>query len=322
MKRALVTGGAGFIGGHIADALLENGYEVVVIDNESTGFRENIPQGAYFISGDIRNRKDLEQAFDGGIDVVLHLAAQSSNIRSFHDPYADINTNIVGTVNIVEMCLKRKVPRLLYASSMTCYGHPEKILISENDPCRPVSYYGITKYTAERYIHATAERNDLDFDFNVTSFRMFNVYGERQCLDNPYLGVAAIFISNIMNGIPVTIHSDGEQTRDFVYIEDVVSAWLVAINNQRTYGEIFNIGFGRDISINQLAELVLKSNGKDRKNYSVQYSPKRPGDQRKTRADISKAREILGWVPETALEEGMNRTIEWANGHWHKKIYT
>jgi len=320
MRRVLVTGGAGFIGSHMADRLLEEGYEVIVLDNESTGFRENVPDKAQYIKGDVTNKDDVSKCFEKQIDVVFHIAGKASTIKSFDDPFLDLSTNVIGTLNIIEMCLQRKVPRFLYASSMTCYGHPNKIPTPVENPCQPISYYGITKYSAERYVLATARRNDLNFDFNVTSFRMFNVYGERQSLENPYQGVMAIFISNILSKTPITIHSDGEQTRDFIYIEDIADAWISAIDNSRAYGQVFNLGTGRDLSINQLVDLILKVDGKDRSGYPIVFSEERPGDQKHMRADISKTTSILNWHPKTDIEEGMNSTIKWAIDHGGKKI--
>jgi len=312
MTKALVTGGAGFIGSHIADALLRAGYNVVVLDNESTGYRENVPKRAEYIQGDITIKSDVLKAFENKIDLVLHIAGKASTIKSFHDPLMDLKTNIIGTTNILETCLFKKVQRLLYASSMTCYGYPEKVPISLENPCSPVSYYGVTKYAAERYVHATGLRNDLDFDFNVTSFRMFNVYGERQSLENPYQGVMAIFISNALLNNPITIYGDGMQSRDFIYINDVVKAWVASIENKRTYGEVFNLGTGHAVSINKLVDRILRSTGDDLKKTSVIYEKERPGDQRHMIADISKTREILNWEPTTNIDEGIDRTLCWA----------
>lgn len=312
MRTCLVTGGAGFIGSHIADRLIAKGYRVVIIDNESTGLRENVNPKAIYLHGDITRIGDLEKAFSYGIDVVFHIAGQASTIRSFDDPIDDLKVNVVGTINVLKMCLKHRVPRLMYASSMTVYGHPSRIPTPETEPCKPISYYGITKYAAERYVHATAERVDLDFDFHVTSFRMFNVYGERQSLENPYQGVVAIFISNVLNGEPITIYGDGEQSRDFVHIQDVVDAWMDALDNEATYGQVFNIGTGTRRSINELVDVTLAAFDRSRATYPVRYAPVRPGDQRHMAADITKASRILGWQPKVEFAEGMERTVRWA----------
>jgi len=159
----------------MVDGLIGEGYHVIVIDNESTGFRHNVNPAARYIRGDVTNPDDVDLAFREGVDVVFHIAGQASAIRSFATPEEDLRVNVNGTINVVKKCLEYRVPRLLYASSMTVYGHPSVVPTPESEPCKPISYYGITKYAAERYVHATAERNDLAFKFAVTSFRMFNV---------------------------------------------------------------------------------------------------------------------------------------------------
>lgn len=310
--RALVTGGAGFIGSHIADRLLADGFEVTIIDDESTGKSKNVNPKARYIKGDIRDIFELERAFTPKPDVVFHIAGKASTIKSFEDPYEDLSTNILGTVNVIQLCLKFKVNRLLYASSMTVYGEPSSLPISEAEPAKPISYYGITKFAAERYVHATALRNDLDFSFNVTSFRMFNVYGPRQSLTNPYQGVMAIFIARALKNEPITIFWDGKQSRDFVYIDDVVEAWMLALKSPKSYGEVFNLGYGKRHTIDQLADATLKALGKSRNTYPIVYKEKRPGDQRHMEADISKAKELLNWKPKVSFEEGILKTVEWA----------
>lgn len=312
MRTCLVTGGAGFIGSHISDRLVESGYRVVIIDNESTGFRENVNPEAIYILGDVTNLVDLRRVFACDIDIVFHIAGQASTIRSFDDPDDDLKVNVNGAINVLKMCLERRVPRLLYASSMTAYGNPTTIPTPETETCNPISYYGITKYAAERYVHATADRVDLDFDLYVTSFRMFNVYGERQSLENPYQGVVSIFIANILNGEPITIHSDGEQSRDFVHIQDVVDAWMSALDNEAAYGQVFNLGTGVQCPINELVDVTLAAFGRSRATYSVRYAPLRPGDQRYMAADVTKAARILGWQPQIQFAEGMKRTVRWA----------
>jgi UDP-glucose 4-epimerase len=314
MKSCLVTGGAGFIGSHIADHLVESGYRVVIIDNESTGFRENVNPKAIYVLGDVTNLEDLQRVFSYGVDVVFHIAGQASTIRSFNDPLGDLDINVVGTINVVQKCLEHRVPHLLYASSMTAYGRPSELPIHEEMPCCPVSYYGVTKYAAERYVHATALRNDLDFPFHVTSFRMFNVYGERQRIDNPYQGVMGIFIGNVIRNEPIIIHGDGEQSRDFIYISDVVDAWIQAWHNPTAYEQVFNLGTGRRHSINQLADAILAAFDNSRENYPVQYAPLRPGDQRHMEADVAKAARILEWQPQVSFASGVDRTARWAIG--------
>src|SRR5215468_8358929 len=308
----LVTGGAGFIGSHLVDHLLDDGHRVVVVDNESTGRRENVPAAAKYFKADVSRLDDLEMAFASGVDAVCHIAGHVSLIGSFTDPLNDLRTNVEGTVNVLQLCVRYRVPRLLYASSMTAYGRNGVLPTREDTPCEPISYYGITKYSGERYVHATAERRDLDFDFRVTSFRMYNVYGPRQALDNPYQGVLGIFIGNILRDEPLTVFGDGEQSRDFIYINDVVDAWVGAITNPASYGQVFNLGSGRRMSIKALADKTLAAFDRNQKIHPVYFRHARPGEQRHAEADTSRARSILGWVPQTPFASGLVDTVVWA----------
>ena len=308
----LVTGGAGFIGSHLVERLVNEGHEVVVLDNEATGRRENVPASAWYITGDVSRLDDLEPAFAAGLDAVCHVAGQVSLIRSFTDPATDLRTNVLGTLNVLQMCLKYRVARLLYASSMQAYGATDVVPTPEDTPCRPASYYGITKYAAERYVHATAERTDLDFEFRVTSFRMYNVYGPRQALDNPYQGVLGIFLGNLLRGEPLTIFGDGQQSRDFIYASDVADAWVRALDSPASYGRVFNLGSGREIPINRLADLSLAALGRSRRDCAVCHAPGRPGELRRVAADVTRARAVLGWEPRTSLADGLAETVRWA----------
>jgi UDP-glucose 4-epimerase len=199
---------------------------------------------------------------------------------------------------------------------MTVYGHTISLPTEENTACVPVSYYGITKYAAERYVLATAERVDLDFDLRVTCFRMYNVYGSRQALDNPYQGVLGIFIGNLLRGEPITIFGDGHQSRDFIYIDDVVDAWVSALTNPETYGVAINLGSGRRLSIRQLADHVLSAFNRERNDATVVFAAGRPGEQRHVEADITLARKILKWEPKVAFEQGLAQTVEWAKSFY------
>ena len=232
------------------------------------------------IVSDVTRPAEVEPIFARGLDAVCHIAGQVSIIRSFSDPVADLRTNVEGTLNILQLCLRYKVPRLLYASSMTVYGDCRNVPTPETEPCRPDSYYGITKHAAERYVHATAERPDLGFDFRVTSLRMFSVYGPGQASTIPYQGVLGIFSGNLLRGEPITIFGDGEQTRDFVYIDDIVDGWVRALDNPASGGGVFNLGSGRSLSINQLAERAVAAFGHPPGGYKVIRAPARPGEQR------------------------------------------
>jgi UDP-glucose 4-epimerase len=306
--RVLVTGGAGFIGTHLCRRLLADGHAVSVVDNESNGSRSNLPPGVRFALGDVSRTEEVEPAFERGLDVVCHIAGQVSIIRSFTNPTVDLRTNVEGTLNVLQLCLKYKVPRLIYASSMTIYGNCRTVPTPETEPCWPDSYYGITKLAGERYVHATAERPDLDFDFKVTSLRMYSVYGPGQPLDNPYQGVLGIFLGNLMRGEPITIFGDGAQTRDFVYIGDIIEGWVRALNTPATAGQVINLGSGRSLSINELAEAAIGAVGSGR----IVHAPGRPGEQRSVRADVARAKALMGWEPRTHFETGLAETLRWA----------
>ncbi|MEO0563790.1 MAG: NAD-dependent epimerase/dehydratase family protein [Chloroflexota bacterium] len=311
-KRVLVTGGAGFIGSHITDTLIERGDKVVIIDNESTGRRDFVHPDAEYHTGDVRSMDDLDKVFEQPVDAVMHIAGQASIRKSFMNPVADLEVNTIGTINVLRKCIEYKVPRLLFASSMTVYGTPDLAPTPETAPIAPLAYYGVTKYAAERYVHLTAARKDINFDFHVTSMRMFNVYGPRQSLTNAYQGVFAIFMGNVLREEAINIHSDGEQSRDFVHVKDVANAWCTAMDTADTHGEVMNIGTGRPTSVNQLCDLVLKSFGHTRDTYEVNHHPAQPGDIRVSAADISKAERLMGWQPTIPFEQGMAETIEWA----------
>lgn len=310
--RVLVTGGAGFIGGHIVEQLLAAGHQPLVLDNESTGTRANVPSGVPYLKGDVRNVDDVESAFAQGVDAVMHIAGQASIRLSFLDPSADLNVNTLGTINVLQACIRHRVSRILFASSMTIYGNTPVVPISEDAPPNPVSYYAITKYAAERYIHTTTARTDLDFTLNATSFRMFNVYGQRQSLNNSYQGVFAIFTGNVLRGEAINIHSDGEQSRDFVHVTDVARAWVSALDNPQTYGQVINLGTGIEQSVNVLCDRVLAHFGHTRESYPVVNHLAQPGDMRASAADISRAQTLMGWNPTVDFDAGMTAFIEGA----------
>ena len=310
MTHVLVTGGAGFIGSHLTDRLLAEGFGVTVLDNLATGLRARVSADATFVEGDVGDRRVVDEVFaDQRFDAVFHIAGQASIRLSFAEPEVDLRTNVIGTVNVLRGCIESGVPRLVNASSMTAYGEPDLVPTPEDVACVPVSYYGVTKYAAERYVHVTAARPDVELA--VTSLRMFNVYGPRQSISNPYQGVLAIFIGNVFRGEPITIHGDGQQTRDFVYVEDVVDAWLRVLDLPEAAGVALNVGSGLETSVNELADAVLAAFGESRESWEFQYEGVQRGDQRRAAADIA-AMSTLGWLPSMPLNAGIARTVEWA----------
>ena len=307
----LVTGAAGFIGSHIAEALLARGDGVVVLDNLSNGFRENVPEGATLVVGDVRNPEDIDAAFAvAPIDAVCHLAGQASTFRSFDAPAWDMEVNGVGTARMLEGARKRAVRTFLFASSMTTYGVPPGLPVTEDMPWDPISYYGVTKLAAERAVVVTATQSE--WAPRAVCYRMFNVYGERQSLTNPYQGVLGIFLGNCLRGEPIRIFGDGLQSRDFVYAGDVARAWLAGLDSAPDGATVVNLGTGTETTINELWRLAVAGCGQDPDAWPVSYQESRQGDQRFMRADISRARAALGWTPEVDLAEGLRRTAEWA----------
>lgn len=313
MTRALVTGGAGFIGSHITDHLIRSYGDVHVIDSLATGERTYVPKKATLHIEDVRKEKNIASLIKKiRPDVILHIAGQASNINSFTNPHFDVDVNFKGTVNVVMGALEAKTTRFLYASSMTVYGPQETLPVSETQPCRPVSYYGISKYAAERFVHATALRSDLAHPFHATSFRMFNVYGPRQSLTNPYQGALAIFIGNVLRDEPITIFGDGNQTRDFIYIDDVVNAWISSIPKPVSYGEVYNLGNGKQISVLGMVKHVISAVGKNPDTYPIIYKDQRPGEQRHMEADMEKTATKLNIQPTIIFADGLVKTIQWA----------
>lgn len=313
MKTILVTGGAGFIGSHVVDELINNKYKVVVLDNVITGKKSFVNKKAIFVRGDISDKKSFERVFKKyKFYAVLHIAGQPSIVNAFSDPILDINTNFLGTVNATMLCIKYGVQRFLYASSMTLYGDQKELPIKETAPANPINYYGVAKFASERFVHITANRLDLKKPFRPTSFRMFNVFGPRQSLTNPYQGVLAIFMGKVLRHEPITIFGDGKHARDFIYVKDVAKIWVDAIDNKDSFGKAFNIGSGKMISVNKLAETVISACGEDPKKYKISRKPERSGNQRFVEADMSFAKKHLKIKPNYTFEEGLKETLAWA----------
>jgi len=311
-SRVLVTGGAGFIGSHIVDRLLKEGYEVTVIDNLSTGKPQNLAhhQGKkefHFIQGDIRNFNLVEEAVKG-VDTVFHEAAVVSVPLSIEDPLSTNDVNVGGTLNILKACLNSKVKRFIYGSSTAIYGDTEKLPIKEDSVPQPISPYGASKLAAESYANAFYSVYGLE----TVCLRYFNVYGPRQAY-GPYSGVITIFINHLLSDQPPIIYGDGEQTRDFTNIQDVVEANMLALERKNAAGKVFNIATGVATTINQLAELLQEVMGKTE--LKVVHADPRSGDIRHNYADISKARKILGYEPKISLREGLTQLVKW----WSKQ---
>ncbi|MCX8111654.1 MAG: NAD-dependent epimerase/dehydratase family protein [Bacteroidia bacterium] len=301
--RILVTGGAGFIGSHLVEALLPK-HEVSVIDNLSTGRRENLPQEVPLYEIDIRDKEALcRHLLSHSYDVVFHLAAQIDVRTSVEAPLRDAEINIIGTLHLLE-ALRKQVPWIVFASTGgAIYGEKPQLPIPESEAPQPESPYGIAKLAGELYIRSIAGLAKMPY----TILRLANVYGPRQ---NPHgeAGVVAIFTHRLLTKQPVFIYGDGEQTRDFVYVADVVSAFLAVLRYpQRTHNETFNVGTGKPTSVNRLYHLIAAMTEAE----SVPtYLPPKPGELRHNALSIQKLRVATGWQPRYTLEAGIRQTVE------------
>lgn len=312
MKTYLVTGGAGFIGSAIGRKLLNRGDKVVVIDNLKTGMPQNVPPGAEFIHADIRNRDALSALNRFHYDAVLHLAAQSSGEISHDDPDYDLDSNARGTLNLLQWSQEKGIRRFLNASSMGVYGQvtEKQCPVKEAVFLQPLSFYGVSKLAAECYCNYFMAKG-----MSITSFRMFNVYGPGQNLGNMKQGMVSIYLKFMLDGQPIIVKGSKDRFRDFIYVDDVVEAWVRAIDAPATYGKVFNLGTGKKTTVVQLLTAMKEAFG--RPEYPIEYAANTPGDQFGIFADIAAIEQDLGWKPATSLQLGLVKFVEWAKGTSH-----
>ncbi len=304
----VVTGGAGFIGSHVVTRLIKEGIRVRVIDNLTSGAVENFREVANspvleFVQGDIRNLNQLYQVFEGA-DVVFHQAALTSVPASVDDPVSTHDVNITGSLNVLSAAQKCKIHRVVLASSSAVYGNSEELPNSEIQCPQPESPYAISKCTGEKYATFFSKYKGIE----TVCLRYFNVYGPRQNPQSEYAAVIPIFITSMLQGERPVIYGNGEQTRDFVHVDDVVEANLLAASTSGISGEVFNIAAGESYSVNQLVELL---NGIIGVSLKPQYQPERKGDVKHSSASVEKARKMLGFMPSLPFEEGLRKTVDW-----------
>jgi nucleoside-diphosphate-sugar epimerase len=304
--RYLVTGGAGFIGSNTVDELVRRGHGVVVLDDLSAGKEENLADvrnKITFIKGSITDIEIVQKAVQQA-EFVLHLAARTSVPRSVKDPIETNRINIDGTLNVLVAARDNKVKRVVFAASSSAYGETPVLPKVESMQPQPISPYGVTKYVGELYAQVFGRCYGLE----TACLRYFNIFGPRQDPDSPYSGVLSRFANAFLNEEPPVIYGDGEQTRDFTYVDNAVQANLLACEAPGAAGKVFNVGTGHRISLNQTLELLRQFAGIQ---LAAKYDPPREGDIRDSQADISQAREILQYEPTVLFEEGLQRTFEW-----------
>ena len=304
--RYLVTGGAGFIGSNTADELVRRGHDVVVLDDLSTGKAGNLAAARKQINliDDSVTNLDTVRGACTNVDCVIHLAAQTSVPRSVKDPIETNLINVDGTLNVLVAARDASVRRVVFASSCAVYGGSPTLPIRESAAAAPISPYGVSKQIGEIYGRLFREMHGLEF----VALRYFNVFGPRQDPASPYSGVLSVFSAALLEGAQPTVYGDGEQSRDFVYVGDVVEANLLAAESKQEPGHVFNVGPGRRYTLNQTLAILEKITGRPG---SAKYAPTREGDIRHSQANISLAQEELGYQPRFSFEEGLKRTWEW-----------
>ena len=296
-RRVLVTGGAGFIGSHLA-AHLSQSNDVRVLDSLAKGSRDAVPADATLLEGDVRNTEAVADAVSD-VDVVFHQAAQVSVAASVEAPVPSHETNVAGTLAVLEAARTHDV-RVVFASSAALYGHPQSLPVDETHPASPTSPYGLDKLTGDHYTRLYADLYGLE----TVALRYFNAYGPGQT-GGDYAGVITVFLNQALAGEPLTVEGDGDQTRDFIFVTDLVQANVLAATTQET-GIAFNVGTGESVSILELAEIVREVTDADSE---IVHGPPREGDIDHSRADISRAREVLGFEPTVDLRDGLQRTV-------------
>jgi UDP-glucose 4-epimerase len=284
---------------------MKNSHSVVVIDNLSTGFRENVDPPATFIELDISRPDFVDRLPDGPFDAVCHLAAQSSGEISGDDPLYDFQVNAMSSLLLSRWCLKRGIRRFLYASSMAVYGDQTSFPVPEEAPCKPLSFYGISKLASEQFLRL-AERDGL----RSTSFRMFSVFGPGQNLENLKQGMVSIYLAYILKGIPVLVTGSLERFRDFIYIDDVIDAWMRAVTSPSTPSLVYNLGTGHATKVRELLNHLMTACHSP--NHAIKELPGAVSDQFGVTANINKVKQDLGWAPQTSLSAGLNAMAAWA----------
>jgi UDP-glucose 4-epimerase len=302
----LVTGGAGFIGAHLAQGLVDRGHAVRALDDLFSGSREDVPPAAELAIGSVVDEDAVRAAVDGA-EVVFHLAAHRSVPRSVDHPLETDLANVHGTITVLTAARDAGVRRVVYASSSSVYGATDQLPTPESAPTEPRSPYAVSKLAGEHYCRAFTEV----FGLETTALRYFNVYGPRQPPGSQYAGVIPLFIDALRNGAPLTVHGDGEQSRDFTYVDDAVNATVAAADAPSASGRAYNVAGGKPHSLLELLEILGRLLDTTP---HPEHVAQRPGDVRRTWADPRAARRDLGFACAVSFEEGLRRTVDWSTG--------
>ena len=303
MKTFLVTGAAGFIGAAVAKKLIDDGHQVITIDNLSTGFKENIPAGISFIEGDCADPEVINQLDNYRFDSIFHIAGQSSGEISFEDPTYDLKTNTLSTLLLLQYAVKTECKKFIYGSTMSVYGDQPDTPVNENAETLPKSFYAVGKIASEHYLRIYSQ-----YGMTNTALRLFNVYGPGQNMVNLKQGMVSIFLAQAVEDKRIVVKGSSGRYRDFIYIDDVVEAFLAANRLETSGYRFYNIGTGVRTTVRELLANIEKELPF---NIEIKFSDSTPGDQFGIFADISKAKNKMNWYPKTELKKGLSNMVKW-----------
>jgi UDP-glucose 4-epimerase len=305
--RAVVTGGAGFIGSHVAGRLLDDGWAVTVVDNLSSGHERNVPDGAELLKIDLGEEDAVGQLPDEGVDAVFHLASHVGQELSFERPFYDLKANAFGTMVVLDWCLKHEVPRVVFASTMNLYGDPDDPAtpVTEETPVHPPSPYAVGKIASEHLCNVYAP-----FGITSTSLRLFNVYGPRQDMKNMKQGMVSIFMSYVARGEPILVRGSKDRFRDFISVHDVADAFVRCLDD-RAAGKVYNVSSGKRTHVWELLHEIVRAFGYDPGEYPITYGEGTPRDQFGIYGDSSALQRDLGWKPSVAFPDGIAEMARW-----------
>lgn len=304
MATYLVTGAAGFIGSALAARLIKEGHTIYSVDNLSTGFKENIPEGVNFIEGSCQDEVSYNELSNLKLDAIFHIAGQSSGEISFDDPVYDLQTNAQSTILLLKLAMKTGCKRFLYASTMSVYGDQPDFPVKEDAVIHPKSFYGVGKAASEYYLDIYQQ-----YGIKSTALRLFNVYGSGQNMENLRQGMVSIFIAQALKDKHILVKGSKDRYRDFIHVTDVIDSFIEALNNQKSGFDIFNICTQKRSTVEILVEEIRKNLPFE---INVEYKGQTPGDQFGITGSNIKAKELLKWQPKITLEKGMNEMVNWA----------